>query len=313
MSDDVHLPDNDPRIRVSKLIADRGVASRRAAEQLMRDGLVTVDGEVVTALGSKVDPEQSEVRVEGKRLPPQPKLVYYVLYKPKGVITGPDEEKDRPSVTNMIEALNLKVDPVGRLDFNTEGAVLLTNDGDLANRLTHPSAQVPKRYVAKVYRTPSPSDLKAIERGVVGPETRFRPAKARLVEQTDKENAWLEVTVTESGQRVVQRMLAQLGHPVSKLRRESFATISIRGMERGQVRPLTVEEVARLRDIATGVAPKRAGKAWRGAGFAKPKEKPQRGPKRRPKVVARVETKPSGVPAGKAGAKSGAKPRTKRK
>jgi 23S rRNA pseudouridine2605 synthase len=262
---------NDGRMRLAKLIAQRGVASRRAAEQLIRDGDVVVNGNRITDPATTVDPERDHVRVEGRALPAEAPKAYYVMYKPRGVITGKDEESGRASIYDTLEERNLKVDPVGRLDFNSEGALLLTNDGELAHALTHPSRQVPKRWVAKVYRTPSDKDLKAIERGVVFEGGRAKPAKARVLSQTETDNAWVEITVTESGPRVVQRIFTQLGHPVSKLRRESFATVSIRGMERGQIRPLTGEEIARLRDIAEGVDPRRAGRSWRKPGFAKPR------------------------------------------
>ncbi len=268
------------RVRLGKLIAQRGVASRRKAEALITEGEVVVNGQVVKEPGTSVDPETDHIRVEGRPLPPEPRKVYYVLYKPRGMATGPDE-KGRPSVVAMLEERGLKLDPVGRMEFNTEGALILTNDGDLSYQLTRPSLQVPKRYLAKVYRTPSEKDLAAIERGVNFNEGRSKPAKARVLEQTDKDNAWVEMTITESGQRVVQRILEQLGHPVSKLRRESFATITIRGMERGQIRELTREEVARLHDIAGGVNPRRAGRNWRKPGFAKPRSEGASGRRRR--------------------------------
>jgi 23S rRNA pseudouridine2605 synthase len=257
-------------VRISKLLAQRGVASRRQAEKLVLEGEVTIDGQVVTELGTRVDPDQVRIRVSGEPLPGEPKKVYYLFYKPRGMVTGRDDEHGRQSVRALLDEMNLRVDPVGRLDYNTEGALLLTNDGDLAHQLNQPSLAVPKRYLAKVYRTPSDRDIAAIERGVIFPKGRSRPAKARVIEQTDTENAWVEITITESGPRIVQQILTQLGHPVSKLRRESFATLSIRGMERGQIRELLPAEVSRLKDLAGGVAPKRAGRGWRGPGYAKP-------------------------------------------
>jgi pseudouridine synthase len=222
-----------------------------------------------------VDPDADVIRVDGKGLPRPPEPLYLLLYKPKGCITGRDDPEGRPSVFDVLGDVGAKVEPVGRLDFDTEGALILTNDGDLANALTHPKNRVPKRYLAKVYRTPDERDLKAIEDGVFLEDGRTAPAKARILEQTGKDNAWVEITVTEGRNRLVRRMLGKLGHPVSKLRRESFATISIRGMERGEVRPLTGEEVQRLRDLAAGVRPQKAGQK-RGEGFAKPKPKKRR-------------------------------------
>ncbi|MEZ4319064.1 MAG: pseudouridine synthase [Myxococcota bacterium] len=263
-------------IRLNKLLAERGVASRREADDLISTGRVTVDGRVGT-VEERVDPDEVDVRVDGTPLPEAPPRVYFLLYKPKGYITGRDDPRGRKSVLELVEHLPVRVEPVGRLDFDTEGALLLTNDGVLAHKLTHPSSAVPKRYRAKVYRTPDERDLALIRQGKVFLEDGATlPAKVRVVEQTDTENAWVEITVTEGRNRLIRRMFEKLGHPVAKLRRESFATLSLRGMERGDVRPLTSEEVRRIQDLANGTKPKNAGRLKRGKGFAKPKPKKKR-------------------------------------
>lgn len=279
MSEEAESPS---KIRLAKIIASRGIASRRAAEDLIREGRVQVNGRPVTEVATLVDPFVDKVRVDGQGLPAELKKVYYVVFKPKGVLTSRDEEKSRLSVMHLVENFDLKgCEPIGRLEVNTEGAILLTNDGDLANALSKRSVEVPQRFMVKVYRTPNDRAIKAIERGFVTQDEKFAPAKIRITDQTDTDNAWLEVTLTAGGGRTVQRMFAALGHPVSKLRRESYATISIHGMERGTVRELTPQEVARLRDIAAGVKPQKAGKSWRGAGFAKPKPRAATKSKRR--------------------------------
>lgn len=271
---------NTEEVRLAKLMARRGVASRRQCETLIEAGRVTVNGEVVDSPATFVTPSDA-VRVDGHGLPPEPELVYYLLYKPKGYITSRDDPRGRPSVFDLVPDIRLKVEPVGRLDFDTEGALLLTNDGELAHNLTHPSRFVPKRYMAKVYRTPGSEDLKRIERGVFLEDGKTKPAKARVVEQTDSTNAWVEITVSEGRNRLIRRLFAQLGHPVSKLRRESFATLSIRGLERGQSRRLTPEEIRRIQDVAEGKDPRQAGKVRKKKGFAKAKPKLRRGkPKR---------------------------------
>lgn len=258
--------------RLAKILAARGVASRREAERLIADGHVAVNGVVVTHPGHPTDPRRDHIRIDGKGLPKAPARVYLLLNKPKGYITGRNDPKGRRSVLELLGPLPERLEPVGRLDFNTEGALILTNDGDLAYALTHPSKGIPKRYVAKVYRCPSPRTLERLEAGILLEDGKTAPCKARVLETTDKENAWIELTVTEGKNRLVRRMLAAVGHPVSKLRRESFATISVRELPLGSFRALTAEEVSRLRDLAEGVAPSAAGRKSRGrkAGFAKP-------------------------------------------
>jgi len=232
-------PHDGNTVRLAKLIAARGLASRREAESMILEGRVTVNGVVVTRPVG-VDPRTDRVKVDGKALPEAPRRQWYVLYKPKGYITGRDDPEGRKSVHELVEHLGTRLEPVGRLDLDTEGALLMTNDGEVAHRLAHPSTDVPKRYHAKVYRKPSTDKLDAIRDGKVyledGP---VKPAKVRIVKSTDTENTWVEITVTEGRNRLIRRLFQQLHHPVSKLRRESFATITIRGMERGRVRPLT--------------------------------------------------------------------------
>jgi len=267
-------------MRLSKLLASRGVASRREAERMIADGKVTVNGETVLEV-VPVDPAEDHVMIEGQPLPAKPPPVYLLYYKPRGVVVTRDDPQGRTCIFDEID-LPHRAESVGRLDIDTEGALLLTNDGDVAYALTHPKHQVPKRYMAKVYRTPDDGDLKAIRTGLYLDDGRTAPAKCRIVETTETGNAWVEVTVTEGRNRLIRRMFEQLGHPVSKLRRESFATVSIRGMLRGQVRPLTGQEVRRLKDLADGKKPSSAGKK-KGKGFAKAKPKKKRHGKHKPR------------------------------
>ena len=163
-------------IRLSKVIAARGVASRREAETLIEEGRVTVNSELVSGVVF-VTPDD-EIKVDGRPLPPEPPRVYYLLYKPRGYITGRNDPEGRKSVLEFVKDLRFRVEPVGRLDFDTEGALLLTNDGDLAHQLTHPSRKVPKRYLAKVYRTPSDKTLAAISSG---DHEWFRPSCSSMI------------------------------------------------------------------------------------------------------------------------------------
>jgi len=269
------MPNDRARVRVAKLIAERGLASRREAESWIQDGRVAVNGKTIDTPAVVVDPDRDKVTVDARPLPPEPDRVYYLMYKPRGCIVTRDDPQGRKTIWDLVD-LPGRVESVGRLDFDTEGALVLTNDGALANGLTHPSRHVPKRYSAKVYRTPSEADLKSLREGVYLEDGKTLPAKVRLGETTDQSNAWVEITVTEGRNRLIRRMLAQRGHPVSKLRRESFATISIREMVRGTVRRLTADEVRRLKDLAAGRRPERAGRVRRGKGFAKAKAKPTR-------------------------------------
>ena len=261
--------------RIAKVIAAQGVASRREAERMVEAGRVTVNGKRIEHPGHPVDPRKDLIRVDNRPLAKrETRKVYFLLYKPKGFVTGRNDPEGRRSVLELLPDVQVRVEPVGRLDIQTEGALLLTNDGELAHKLTHPSTGVPKRYLVKVWKTPDPKILDRLATGVLLEDGKTGPCKVRVVKNTDAENTWIEITVTEGRNRLVRRMFTAVGHPVSKLRRESFATLSLRGLERGQYRPLTLEEVARLQDVAGGVPAAFAGRKTkaRKAGFAKPSE-----------------------------------------
>lgn len=257
--------------RISKIISRAGVASRREAERLIEAGEVELNGEVVFHPGTTAVEGEDVIKVSGRELPPPPDRVYYAAFKPRGLVTTRDDPQGRPTVMELVAGLPVRVEPVGRLDLQTEGLLLFTNDGDLANKLTHPSTEVPKRYHVKVWKEPDARGLRRLRNGVHLDDGKTRPAKVRVLETTDTGNAWLEITVSEGRNRLVRRMMEAVGHPVSKLRRVSFATIGLGRMERGQVRPLTGEEVERLRDIAEGRKPSDAGKKKYKKGFARPK------------------------------------------
>ena len=235
-----------PRIRLAKLLAQRGVAARRKAEDLIAEGAVTVKGEKVPVV-TLVDPERDVIEFRGKPLPAASPYVYYLLHKPAGYITSRSDPQGRASVMDLCQDLPARVEPVGRLDYETEGALLLTNDGNLAHRLTHPSRRVPKTYVARVSGDPSAEALRAIQSGVDLEDGRTAPAAARLLGRDSRNTARLEITVIEGRNRLVRRMLLKVGHPVLSLRRAEFAGISIGELKRGELRPLTPVEVRRLR------------------------------------------------------------------
>ncbi len=240
---------NGGRIRLAKLLAQRGVAARRKAEELIAEGAVTVNGETA-AVVTLVDPERDVIMVRGEPLPAAAARAYYAMNKPAGFITGRDDPWGRKSVLDLCRGLPVRVEPVGRLDYDTEGVLLLTNDGQLAHRLTHPSREIPKRYVARVTGVPDDAAIQTIRRGLPLEDGPTAPADARVLSRDSRGNARVEVTVTEGRNRLVRRIMLHVGHPVLALRRESFAGIPVRGMKPGEVRPLTTAEVRRLRKMA---------------------------------------------------------------
>ncbi len=262
---------NASRERLARYIARSGFASRRGADRLVRDGAATVNGHIERDPGLEIDPDHDDIRVHGRVVEGQREIVYHLLYKSRGTITSREDPQGRKSVYEQLPRLPERVESVGRLDFNTEGALLFTNDGDLAHRLTHPSYHIPRRYLVKVYRTPSEPTLDKIRKGIRLDDGRTVPALCRVMEATDTGNAWVEITVFEGRHHLIRRLFAALGHPVSKLRRESFATISIRGMERGDSRPLTHAEVERLRELTASKGDSgRVGGKGRKKGWARP-------------------------------------------
>jgi 23S rRNA pseudouridine2605 synthase len=258
--------------RLARFIARSGLASRRAADRLVREGSASVNGVVERDPSAEIDPATDLIRFQGRKVEGRSEASYFLLFKPRGTITSREDPEGRRGVHELLPKLPQRVEPVGRLDFNTEGALLFTNDGDLAHRLTHPSYHIPRRYLAKVYRTPSEVTLDKIRKGIRLEDGRTVPALCRVLESTDTGNSWVEITVYEGRHHLIRRLFAALGHPVSKLRRESFATISIKGMERGQVRPLTSGEIERLRELTAekGATNRLRSSQGRKKGWAKP-------------------------------------------
>lgn len=239
--------------RLQKVLARAGVGSRRECERLIARGAVAVNGKTVTDQGIRVNPGKAAIKVDGKllRVPAEPapeQAQYLIIYKPRGMLTTmkPDGE-GRPTIVELLPAkLKSRVFPVGRLDFNSEGLVLLTNDGELAYRLTHPKFKLPKVYEVKVHGIPSPKILKILETGVNLEDGRTLPAKVQVIGRT-KTNAWLRITLHEGKKRQIRRMCAKMRLPVSKLRRVAIGPISVQDLERKQHRFLRPDEVKKLR------------------------------------------------------------------
>ncbi|WP_278930456.1 pseudouridine synthase [Limosilactobacillus oris] len=233
--------------RLQKVMAEAGVASRRASEKLIATGHVQVNGQTVTTLGTKVT-AKDKIEVGGVPLHRE-KQVYYLLNKPRGVISSAHDEKGRRTVVDILreDEIEERIYPVGRLDYDTTGLLLLTNDGALANKMMHPKFAVDKTYVAKVKGLISNDDLKQLRTGVKVDGRRTKPAKTRL-KGTDREKktSIVQLTIHEGHYHQVKRMLAAVGHPVIKLHRESYGFLNLQGVQPGDYRELHPEEVKRL-------------------------------------------------------------------
>lgn len=238
-----------PAERLQKIIAAAGIASRRRAEELIRNGLVTVNGQKITELGSKADPERDHIRVQGKRLRGPERRVYLLMNKPKGCVTTVRDPEHRPTVIDLLPKVGARVYPVGRLDYASEGLLLLTNDGDLASRLMKAGSRVPKTYLVKVAGSPTATDLARLRDGISIPAARGRrvqtaPAKIRLLHPAA--NPWYEVTLIEGKNRQIRRMFEEIGHHVEKIKRVRYGPLAL-DVDPGKFRYLTPQEVARLK------------------------------------------------------------------
>ncbi|MBN4054224.1 rRNA pseudouridine synthase [Nitrospira defluvii] len=244
--------------RLQKIVAKAGIASRRRAEQMILEGRVQVNGVVETVLGTKADPVQDFIKVDGKRILPEQTQVYVLLNKPKGYITSLKDPEGRPTVMDLVSDIKARICPVGRLDYETEGLLLLTNDGDLANALMHPRLQIEKTYWTKVKGHFTEKELKRMTRGGMSlPTGKTEPCRARVLRKTTQ-NEWIELVLHEGKKREIRLMMAQLGHPVIKLKRVAYSYLKIRNLSLGRYRHLTANEVEKLHvivggQIATGV------------------------------------------------------------
>src|SRR5882672_4198734 len=243
-----------PAERLQKIISAAGVTSRRKAEDLITSGRVQVNGQVATELGTKADPEHDHIRVDGKLLRGPERHTYIVLNKPKGYVTTVSDPEKRPTVMDLVRGAKARVYPVGRLDWASEGLLVLTNDGTLANALMKASSNVPKTYVVKVAGQPDDGKLDKLRQGVSiaekgGRRVRTAPAKIRLIREAD--NPWLEVTIIEGRNRQVRKMFEEVGHHVEKIRRVQYGPLSL-DVPPGEFRSLTIDEVSRLKAAASG-------------------------------------------------------------
>ena len=244
------MPSEREGVRLQKVISAAGVASRRAAETLMREGRVTVNGAVVSTLGTRANPDTDDIRVDGRRVGRVARRRYLLLNKPRGVVTTRDDPQRRQTVMDLLTGVRESVYPVGRLDYESEGLLLLTNDGDLAARLTHPRHGLDRVYEARVRGVPDAAALKRLARGVLLDGRRTTPAEARLL-RTGRglhgNQAVLRIGITEGRNRQVRRMCDAIGHPAMRLRRVRIGPLQDRTLRPGQFRDLTRGEVTALR------------------------------------------------------------------
>ena len=238
--------------RLQKLISEAGITSRRHAEELITAGQVSVNGKTVTELGVKADPESDHIKVRGRLINPllsQREKIYVVLNKPRGYLTSMDDPEGRPLVTQLLPPSLGRLHPVGRLDFNTEGLLLLTNDGELTNRITSARNRVAKVYQVKVQGMPTEAAIARLRRGIsIGKGERTAPAEVRRLRASDT-NSWFEVTLQEGRNQQIRRMFDAIGHSVIKLRRTRIGPLEDRHLKPGAWRRLTEVEVRRLKSV----------------------------------------------------------------
>jgi 23S rRNA pseudouridine2605 synthase len=284
--------------RLQKVLAAAGLASRRECEELITEGRVEIDGEVVTELGVRVDRATQEIKVDGEPLA-RPKLVYYAINKPTGVVTTARDPAGRPRVIDLLPPGVGRVFPVGRLDLASEGLILLTNDGDLANQLTHPKHGVEKTYEVQVAGHMEPDVLTQLRRGVYLSEGFAHAVHARIKAKL-KRSTLLEMVLDEGRNREVRRLLARVGHKVQRLTRVAVGPIRLGDMPRGAFRKLSQEEVRKLREAAAAGPKLNRDSTAPSGGTMRPRPVGKKPPLRKPPVRSTVAGKtPAGRPPGR--------------
>ncbi len=232
-------------IRLQKYLADCGVASRRKAEELILKGLVKVNGKVITELGTKVNDARDKVEFNGEILKVKNRKIYILLNKPAGYISASKDQFDNPSVLHLID-IKERIFPVGRLDKDTTGALILTNDGDFSYLLTHPKHEVNKVYIAEVVGRPTDEEMRTFMKGVYVDGKKTSPAKIRIIKET-KKNSVIEIIIHEGRNRQVKKMCEEIGHKVISLHREAIGAVNVNGLKEGRWRYLTDGEIEKMR------------------------------------------------------------------
>ncbi|MCD6327284.1 rRNA pseudouridine synthase [bacterium] len=236
-----------PKERLSKVLAASGIGSRRKCEQLIRDGLLRVDGQIVRELGFKIDPLRARIELSGSEIGNAVKPICFIINKPRCMISTCSDPEGRPTVLDLLKRkCNERLYPVGRLDWDSQGLMLLTNDGEIANILTHPRYEVEKEYLLKVRGIPSEKTILRARKGVHLEDGRARAKRVEIASKTDR-NAWLRVIVKEGRNRLLKRMFQALGHPVVKLKRERIFYLKLGRLQEGESIPMTDEQIDMLR------------------------------------------------------------------
>lgn len=231
--------------RLQKIIARSGFTSRRKAEQLIKDGRVSVDGETVSELGAKADPEKQTISIDGHPLVNEPEKIYLLLNKPPGYVTTLNDPQGRPTVISLLKGINQRVFPVGRLDIDTSGALLLTNDGNLANRIAHPRYNVTKTYIARVSGFPSKSDLKRLAEGVEIEGRLTAPARIQKI-KSSPHSSILKIVIHEGRKRQIRKMFTAIGYPVMELTRTAYGNLKLGDLPSGKYRILAEKELDKI-------------------------------------------------------------------
>ncbi|MBW2467153.1 MAG: rRNA pseudouridine synthase [Deltaproteobacteria bacterium] len=230
------------RERLQKVLAKAGIASRRRAEELIRQGKVRVDGLVVTEMGTRVDPETQKIECNGIPVTSEEKKVYILLHKPVGYLSTVDDPQGRPIVTDLLVGIKERIYPVGRLDLDTEGALLLTNDGELAQKILHPSHEVNKTYEAEVKGRPGKKKLAALSKGIMLDGNKTWPADTEII-KTVSRSTTVRITIHEGRKRQVRKMFDAIGHPVLKLKRIAYGQLELGSLEPGKYRFLSLDDL----------------------------------------------------------------------
>ena len=236
------------RERLQKIIANAGIASRRAAEEMILQGRISVNQEIIRKLGTKAGPED-EIRVDGRLISTEVSRVYLMLNKPSGYVTTLKDPEGRPIITDLIRDVQERVFPVGRLDYDSEGLIILTNDGDFAHRIQHPRFKIPKTYLVKVKGKLTKADIQNVKHGVDLEDGRFRP-ESLDVEKINDKSCWLRLTIHEGRNRILRRFFEAVHHPVARLIRVAVGEISLGKLKEGEYRNLKQNEIRKLLSMA---------------------------------------------------------------